>query len=201
MALKVRNGSSAWDTVSAIKIRNGSSAWVSATAGKIWNGTAWVEFFGALGATLPDQDPGLYSINIPAVDDYGIGNPAIARAILTLSPDGTGKYEIFEQNGAGVNVNLSSSPFTWKTGGGTAADYYAFLDTPTGDALNPLSSAVNTSLQLNTERVWYLSDIDSIGNGTPKECNSIIRIKNVSGTDLVAKSIYFYAYALAYVGG
>jgi hypothetical protein len=68
MALKIWSGS-AWQQASAIKVWNGS-AWTSASSGKVWNGSAWVEFHGALAATLPDENPGVYSINIIANDDY-----------------------------------------------------------------------------------------------------------------------------------
>jgi hypothetical protein len=191
MALKVWNGT-AWTSASAIKVWNGT-AWTSASSGKVWNGSAWVEFHGALAATLPDQNPGVYSINIASSGTDPTA--AFARSFLVLDTDGTGRYYTVTSD-AGT-TELSSSPFTWKTGGGSVSDYYAYLDTPTGDALNPASAATGTSLQLSTQRIWYLNDIDTIGSNVPKQCNSTIRIKNVSGTDLVAKTIYFYALAQA----
>lgn len=193
MAIKIRNGSSAWSTASAIKVRSGAGTWTNITNGYVRGPSGWQSFYGALAATLPDQNPGLYSINIASSGTDPTA--AFARSFLVLDTDGTGRYYT-DTSDAGI-TELSSSPFTWKTGGGSVSDYYAYLDTPTGDALNPASAATGTSLQLSTQRIWYLSDIDTIGNLTAKECNSTLRIKNVSGTDLVAKTIYFYALAQA----
>lgn len=188
MAIKVWNGT-AWTSGSAIKVWDGS-AWVSASTGKVWNGTAWQQFFnGALAATLPDQFPSTYSINIDAT---GTGAPGYAQSYLSLSADGTGRYYTQSSDG---NFELSSSPFTWKTGGGTVSDYYAYLDTPSGSALAAGSSATATSLQLSTSRQWALTASTNLVAGVLKACHSTIRIKNLAGTDLVAKTIQFTAEA------
>ena len=188
MPLNVWSGS-AWQQASAIKVWNGS-AWTSASSGKVWNGSAWVEFHGAIGATLPDQNPSTYAINIVAVDGPQAG-ASYARSFLVLDIDGTGRYYT-DTTGAGI-VDKSSSPFTWKTGGGTVSDYYAYLDTPVGSPLNVLSAATATSLQLSTQRVWYLNSFKggAVGGTNSDSCSSTIRIKNAAGTDLVAKTIFF----------
>lgn len=45
MAIKIRNGSSAWSTGTAIKVRNGSSAWSSVTTGRVRGPSGWQTFF------------------------------------------------------------------------------------------------------------------------------------------------------------
>lgn len=101
---------------------------------------------------------------------------------IYLNSDGTGRYayenpDVGEQN---------FTTFTWLTAG-SAADVYAYMDAPTGDAF--FSGNTATSLQLNTNRSWSLRARAGINSSDFKALTSTIRLKNVGGTDLVAKAL------------
>jgi hypothetical protein len=144
---------------------------------------------GILAAFLPNEGtlPG-FNINIVADSSTTSPDPAAAVATLSLLSDGTGRYRTVDDlNG------ITDVTFTWKTGGGTVSDYYAFMDTVVGNALEGGSSATNTPLQLNVDRSWT-SQVARAGNnpGTnSKQTQSTIRIRNSSGTDLISKTVQF----------
>jgi len=101
---------------------------------------------------------------------------------LYLNSDGTGRYA-YEDYGAG-EVNFTT--FTWLTSG-SAADCYAYMDAPSGDAF--FSGTTGSSLVLTTSRSWSLRARAAFNNSDYKTLTSTIRIKNAGGTDLIAKAL------------
>jgi len=145
---------------------------------------------GTLSAFLPDYlgYPG-FDIDIFAEESTTQPDPASAVATLSLLSDGTGRYRTETSQGGIVDLIT----FTWKTGGGTASDYYAFMDTVVGNAFDGGSAATNASLQLNVDRNWLLqgSRAGNFPGSEGKQTQSTIRIKNSSGTDLTFKTVIF----------
>lgn len=134
----------------------------------------------ALSVNLPQYNSGLgYDVylSVSSFDD----NPSATvwtSAQLTLFANGSGKY--VESN---YNTGDSNYTFTWLTSG-SASDAYAYLDTPTGDSVTGTSSAVATSLQMNTTRSWTWY-VETIGYGdAQKSATTTLRLKNSGGTDL-----------------
>ena len=183
MALKVWSGS-AWQQASAIKVWNGT-AWTSATAGKVWNGSAWVNFFGGL-PILPQFNNTTYDIELDASYFDLEGEPGSATVEVLLNNDGTGAYRYTTYTVPTTNFLT----FTWLPSGDSASNYYAYMDAPSGDSFNGGSSATGSSLVLSTSRIWGLTSFVGTNPGTDEKLlTSTLRIKNSSGTDLVARTI------------
>lgn len=143
-----------------------------------------LDFLGAarvdIVVNLPQYNAGLgYDVvlSASAVEN----NPSLTvwtSAQLVLYANGAGKY--MESN---YNTGDTESNFTWLTSG-SASDVYAYLDTPTGDSVTGTSSAVATSLQMNTTRAWTWY-VQTIGYGDDqKSATTTLRLKNSGGTDL-----------------
>lgn len=104
--------------------------------------------------------------------------PAACAISIVLNADGTATYS---DSSTGTLVT-----YNWRTGG-SSADYYAFMDTPTSGAFN--SGATNTNLQLNTTRAWQLTASRGTVGTTTNTVVSTLRIRNSSFTDLVTKAV------------
>ena len=183
MALKVWNGT-AWTSASAIKVWNGT-AWTSASSGKVWNGSAWVNFFGGL-PILPQFNNTTYDIELSASYDDLEGQPGSATVEILLNNDGTGAYRYTTYTVPTTNF-LS---FTWLPSGDSASNYYAYMDAPAGNSFGGGSSATGSSLVLSTGRIWVLTSFVGTNPGSDeKSLASTLRIKNSSGTDLVARTL------------
>ena len=188
MALKVWNGT-AWQESSAIKVWNGS-AWTSATAGKVWNGTAWVNFFGGL-PILPQFNNTIYDIELER-GYYSLDAPnGQAYVDIVLFNSGTGVYRF----GDSATATTNFTTFTWLPSGASASNYYAYMDTPTGDPFSAGSSASATSLVLSTSRLWtVVSNVNTNPGSADRLLTSTLRIKDSGGNDLVARTLSMYAY-------
>jgi len=173
MPLKVWNGTS-WNVMAQIKVWNGS-AWVTSSAGKVWNGTAWVQFHP--GVFLDDYPNGGGDIDLYD-DDYNPSGFGSAAVSIELNSSGVASY-----SEGGVTV----FSYNWLLTG-SASDYYAYMDAPTGSAFS--TGTTGSSLQLNTTRTWSLSQS---GDGS-KSNTSTLRIKNSSGTDIVTIPTTLYVF-------
>lgn len=187
MPLKVWDGS-AWQVQAQIKVWNGSS-WVPLVAGKVWNGSAWVQFHPGVQLQEYPASGGTIDLNHYSEDLNGIYAEAFVE--VELNSSGTATYKYADQTTGGVNYLTYSWLLT-----GANTDYYAYMDTPSGDSFYiPSSSATNTSLQLNTTRAWSLK-VEVFGPGSDFRSNSsTLRIKNSAGTDIVTIPTAFYVEA------
>ena len=105
---------------------------------------------------------------------------------IVLNSDGTGAYRYGDVNTPATNI----SSFTWKTGGGSAGDYYAHMAAPTGDAFTSGSSATGTALALSTTRQWVLLSTNSVNPSTAaKYLTSTLQIRRADGSALVSKNV------------
>jgi hypothetical protein len=171
-----------------MKVWNGSS-WVTLVAGKVWNGSAWVQFHPA-GVQLQDYPAsgGTIDLNHYSEDLGGITANSFVK--VELNSSGTATYSYADQTTGGVNYLT----YSWLLSGANT-DYYAYMDTPSGDPFYTGSSATATSLQLNTTRSWSLY-AEQFGAGTTIKSNSsTLRIKNSAGTDIVTIPTSFYVEA------
>lgn len=153
------------------------------------NGLAMSTFLNASNLTvdLPTYNPGLADVVLQA---YGgpAAIPSWAQAALYLFADGTGRYKT-----ANVNTGDTEFNFNWLQSG-NASDYYAWLDTPTGDqpTIYP-SNPLDTSLQLNTFRgwEWYVESLPLYTGGlVTAQADTVLRIKDSGGNDLAAVSVF-----------
>ena len=134
-------------------------------------------------------------LNLP---DYGVGgiilekitniipatgSPEATFVRIYLNSDGTGRYA-FEDYFSSGEVNFLS--FTWLLSG-TNSDYYAYMDTPSGDPF--FTGSVATSLQLSTNRVWVLRARAFTNTSDSKILSSTLRIKDISGNDLITNVV------------
>jgi hypothetical protein len=181
MPLKVWNGS-AWTSSTGIKVWNGSS-WVTVQNGKVWNGSSWVTFFSGLSVNLQNYNAGTY--NIELVHTNALADSAQVR--ITLLSNGTATYD-YEDSLTSTTNFLS---YSWLTSG-SASDAYAYMDTPSTGSFAVGSNATNTSLQLSTSRQWIVNVSTTGGVFADAQAISTIRIKDSSGNDLAAKTIYMY---------
>lgn len=159
-------------------------------AGKASGAIALSDFYGKsnLSVTLPNYNAGAQNIVLartytanPPVNDF-----VTCFVRLKLNSDGTGAYTYEDYGSSEANFTT----FTWLTSG-SASDCYAYMDAPTGDAF--FAGTTGSSLQLNTNRTWSLRARAPLNNNEQKFLTSTIRIKNVGGTDLVAKTLYMEA--------
>ena len=187
MPLKVWNGSS-WQVQAQLKVWNGSSwaptnALNNAKSARVWNGSSWVQFHpGVQINEYPNVGSGL------SLYQYSQGDvpfvPVVAYTSIAI--DSTGIFYIDDQ---------SAYSFTWLLTGSNT-DYYAYMDAPSGDPFDAGSAATNTSLQLNTLRVWVLSVENSVNNSSVfKSLLSTLRIKNSAGTDILSVDVNMYVEA------
>lgn len=112
----------------------------------------------------------------------GVGTFVTTFVRIRLNSDGTGAYTFEDYFTAETNF----TSFTWLLAG-TNSDYYAYMDSPSGDPF--FSGSTATSLQLSTTRVWVLRARASQGNTDFKSLTSTLRIKNASGTDLTSRQV------------
>lgn len=185
MPLKVWNGS-AWQVQAQIKVWNGSS-WVALNAidnaktARVWNGSSWVQFHP--GVRLNTSTFGSSNITLNASDLVFSPSTAFAEAKITLNSSGTASYEA---------TGFSTQSYSWLLTGANS-DYYAYMDSPSGDPFT--SGTVGSSLQLNTSRVWSLSASQTTTGFTSKSLTSTLRIQNSAGTDIVSIAVVMDALA------
>ena len=147
-------------------------------------------FYSKASVTLPNYASGSgislsqTHTEFPAVNDF-----VTCFVRLYLNSDGTGSYA-YEVYGAG---EVAFTTFTWLNAG-SASNFYAYMDAPTGDAF--FAGTTGSSLVLTTNRVWSLRARAGFNNSDFKSLTSTIRIKNSGGTDLIAKALDMSATAI-----
>lgn len=147
-------------------------------------------FYGksSLAATLNDYPGGSSAISL---NDYYFNNYAYyaeSFVKIVLNSNGTAQYAYGNTSTAQTNY----ASFTWKTGGGSAGDYYArvtnlygsFWSAPASDALHALS----------TTREWMVL---AYVNGNPASgyayAQGTLQICKSDGTVLASRSFDMYA--------
>ena len=141
----------------------------------------------ALVAVLNQYNPATYDINLTIATYHP--SSASATVGIQLNSDGTAIYYYSTQS---VPVTNFTS-FTWKSGGGSVGDYYAYMYTPTGDSFST-SAGLDTALALSSTRNWNLN-VTSTGGTFSKDLNSTLQIRNASGTVLASRALRFYVEA------
>lgn len=140
----------------------------------------------SLAATLPDY--GVTSGWIDLDRFYFNAGASYGEAIvdIILFSSGTGAYRYGDSGTATTNF----TSFTWKTGGGSAGDYYAHMAAPSGGSFAAASSATNTALALSSNRIWQLL-VTSSGNpsNNSQYLTSTLQIRKADGSALVSKSV------------
>ena len=143
----------------------------------------------ALSVNLPQYNAGFgYDVYLQSSGTLSGGPNSWASVQLILRADGSGTYRV-----SNVNTGDSDYNFTWLTSG-SASDAYAYLDTPSGMSVDGTSSAVATSLQLNSNRGW-LWYIQTSYYFEADAATTTLRIKNSSGTDLDTVTVSLYVSA------
>lgn len=132
---------------------------------------------------LQNYNAGTYNIQLERINALA----STAQVRINLLSTGIATYDYEDEFTPTTNF-LS---YTWLTSG-SAADAYAFMDTPSSGGFAVGSSATNTSLVLTTNRSWSVNVSSGGGAFADALAISNIRIKNAGGTDLAAKSIYMY---------
>lgn len=154
-----------------------------------------LNFLGAarvtLAATLNQYDAATYDIHLTRThSDLFSGNSSAAVDIV-LDANGTAYYRY--EDASTPTTNFTS--FTWKTGSGTSADYYAYMSTPATDTIGSFGSAPNPALnalhQLNTTRSWRIavSSTGGAGNIIWTVENATLSIRNASNTVLASRTL------------
>ena len=85
--------------------------------------------------------------------------------------------------------------FTWLLAG-SAGDYYAFMDNPTGDPFD--GGGTGSPQQLNLTRTWTLTAQAIIPppKNITKSLSSTLRIRNSAGTNLITSPVTFSVEAI-----
>lgn len=145
-----------------------------------------------LAATLNSYDAANFDVTLIR-QRYVNSGSTYARVGITLNSDGTARY-FYEDSGT-ATTNFTS--FTWKTGGGSAGDYYARFTVDIGSSgPNSSSSATGTDLVLSTTREWKAwADLPYTNGEAYYTVYGTLQIKNASGTVLASKTVYMDVYA------
>jgi hypothetical protein len=161
----------------------------------------FTHFLGAarvtLAATLNQYDPLTYDIHLTRTHSDLFSGYSAAAVDIVLDANGTAYYRY--EDASTPTTNFTS--FTWKTGGGTNADYYAYMSTPTNDSIGSFGTAPNPALntphQLNTTRSWRIavSSSGSAGNISWTVENATLSIRNASNTVLASRTLRMYVEA------
>jgi hypothetical protein len=192
MPLKEWNGSN-WQVVAQIKVWNGSS-WVAlnninnAKTARVWNGSSWVQFHPGV-QLEQDNTSGTGTISLDSSDIQFSPDPAYATVSIYLYSSGAAEYITSSSSGT-YNQN-----YNWLLSGANS-DYYAWMDTQTGNAFT--SGTVNTALQLDSIRVWSLEAVQNTSGSVFKSLTSTLRIKNSSGTDIISIPVSLSVSAVVY---
>ena len=140
----------------------------------------------SLAATLPDY--GVTSGWIE-LDRYYFDSGASygeAYVDILLNSNGTGAYRYGDSGTATTNF----TSFTWKTGGGSAGDYYAHMAAPSGGSFAAGSSATNTALALSSTQNWQLLVTSPVNpSDVSQYLTSTLQIRKADGSALVSKSV------------
>lgn len=142
-----------------------------------------LNFLGAecLHATLNNFNAGIQDIILTKTSNAP-GTAASARVGINLYSDGSAIY--YYATNTVVIDNFTS--FTWKTGGGSSGNYYAYMYAPTGDSFS-VNAGTDTALALSSTRNWRL-DAFAIAE---KSLTSTLEIRNSSNDVLVSKTLRF----------
>lgn len=145
---------------------------------------------GLAAPTLPTYSPGTYEIDLSRIRTGAVdATYADAYVEIVLNADGSGAYRYGDDGTATTNFTT----FTWLPAGGSAGDFYGYMDAPTGDAFTS-GNTTGASHQLSANRSWTL--LAAVTVGTPGDSGSAsatltstLRIKNSGGTDLIARTL------------
>lgn len=182
MPLKVWNGSS-WIMVPRLHVWNGS-AWVALNAtnnaktARTWNGSSWVQFHP--GVRL-DEYGGTDVISLYHSMALAVSSDT-AQVGITLQTNGTMDYWYADTYTPQANF----TSYSWLLSGANS-EYYAYMDNPSSGSFS--SGTTATALQLNSNRSWTKSQT----GGGSSNVQSVLRIRDVSGTDIVTINIDFTA--------
>jgi hypothetical protein len=157
------------------------------------------DFYGksSLAAVLNQYSPSTYDIHLTRTHLVFGGGYSQAAVDIVLNADGTAYYRYEDADTSTTNF----TSFTWKTGGGTNADYYAYMTTPATDTIGSFGSspnpALNTLHQLNTTRSWRIAVSSTGGAGQIDWLveNATLSIRNASSTVLASRTLRMYVEA------
>jgi hypothetical protein len=143
----------------------------------------------SLAAVLNNYNANTYSIEL-VHSQILYGSYCEAYVEIILSSDGSAAYRY----GDSVTATTNYTSFTWKTGGGSAGDYYAYMYSPSGDSFTA-GSAVAQALALSTSRSWTLLAAANAFSESTLFNSSTLEIRNGSGAVLASKSLSMFAFA------
>ncbi len=157
-------------------------------------------FYGAykvnFAAVLNQYSPSTYDIHLTRTH-ASFGGFSQAKVEILLHSNGTAYYRYEDASTATTDF----TSFTWLTGGGTNADYYAYMTTPTTDTFGTFGSspnpALNTLHQLNTSRTWSIAVTSDFGAGfvSWEVAGPTLSIRDASSNVLASRTLRFYAEA------
>lgn len=139
-----------------------------------------------LSAALPQYNPGTYDVDIESMVSNNYETYTQSNAEIVLSSDGSGVYRTYNSY-TGYN-NVSS--FTWKTGGGSVSDYYAYFALSSG-VLD--YGTANTALVLSSTRTFGVTMSAYSYGYFWNTASGTLSIRNAAGTVLASRTVYLYA--------
>lgn len=142
-----------------------------------------------LAATINSYSPLTFDIHLERTH-YAGGGFSFAYVDILLDSDGTAYYRFQDQDTPLTNF----TSFTWKTGGGSASDYYAFMTTPTSGTFD--TGTVGSALQLNTARQWTLQISSQNAGQVPAIVEGpSLQIRDINSNILASKTMRVYVEA------
>lgn len=146
------------------------------------NGLGMSQFLNATNATvsLASWGAGTLGYDIYIGSSFYDTTCAGATADLVLTFDSGGQMSYYDM--------LTTTYHTWLLSGSNS-DYYVRLE-QTGGTGTLTGSAVNTNLQLNSNRSWTLSTSVACGDSADVDIIATLSIRNSSDTVLVSKSLF-----------
>jgi hypothetical protein len=138
---------------------------------------------------LLNFNPATYNIEASEIASDSINN-LNSSAELSYVLFANGSAQIIRTLVGDVTSQTVLQNYTWLLKG-SSSSFFAFMDTPSLGSFTT-GSAVNTSLQLNTNRSWAISVTNTTPDSTLNaQVISTLRIRNGSGLNLTSKSLFF----------
>lgn len=121
------------------------------------------------------------------ISNYAASHPAVNLLDSQISPTNASVYHEVNSDGTydGQEAGVTQSSGTWKTGGGTGANYDVQLIHTSGNV--PSGSAVNTWLNLATTRSWSLLETTD-GSYASKALSGYLVIRVAGGGSELSNS-------------